>query len=186
MSVNLTSHQIKQEHFEEFINLIDKINSHKNELSRIELNKLYDRIHEIRDDDSISSIAYHILIADNIQRLVTNNQGSPYNYDEKNIAQLPFNGNKKYGFNFTGGDGGILQKKDISLIVKHLRTLKIDSKENFVKYFSQLSDEFKNEMFIEIGENETEEEFVYVDLKSFLDFYYECEKNGTWVYIECN
>ena len=35
------------------------------------------------------------------------------------------------------------------------------------------------------GFYETEEELFYTDLKPFIDFFYDCEKNGSWVYIEC-
>lgn len=186
MGVYMTSYQMKQEFFEEFTELMKEVESKRGKVDYSELQKIYDRMDKILENDSISKVDYKSIITNNIQMLITRDKESPYKYDENDIGQLPFYGNNKYGFCLTEGSEGILQINDIKKIVKYLDCLKIYSKEEFDTYYGKLPDGLKYELYIEPLENETEEEDLYRDLKPFLDFYLDCKKNKSWIYLHCS
>src|SRR5690606_12488908 len=126
------------------------------------------------DIGSSSDIYYKSMIDSNLQVLVTGNKESPYKYDEKDIGQLPFYGDPKYGFTLSNSSEGILQTENIAGFVQLLQTLKVGTQTEFATYYSQLSPDLKRELYIEPGENETDDEYLYQDLGPFTKFFRSC------------
>lgn len=93
----------------------------------------------------------------------------------------PLKGNKEYKFCLP--EEGILSRKEILKIGNYLRNLKIDSKKEFDGYFDKLPEELKDNLFWDSEENEKEKEFHFNELKGFLNFFYDCEKNKSWIYL---
>jgi hypothetical protein len=117
---------------------------------------------------------------------VTGNKESPYKYDEKDIGQLPFYGDPKYGFTLSNSSEGVLQTENIAGFVQLLQTLKVGTQAEFSTYYSQLSPDLKRELYIEPGENETDDEYLYQDLAPFTKFFRSCLEKNAWVYLHCS
>lgn len=187
MGVYTHRYQMKQEFFDEFLELLRKkidLESHRPLDDEIET--IWNRIDEIIEIGSISDIYYKSIIDSNLQVLVTGNKESPYKYDEKDIGQLPFYGDPKYEFTLSKSSEGILQTENIVSFVELLQNLEVGTQKKFATYYGQLSLGLKRELYIEPGENETDDEYLYQDLGPFVKFFRSCLEKNSWVYLNCS
>ena len=189
MGVYTSSFQMKTEYYEEILELLNSRVSiyNKDKLYSEAVRKIDDKIWEIIENTSLSSIANKSIIDDNLIKLLTKDKESPYDYDINRPEFLPFIGSSHFEFSLLDEGGyGILRLVEVEKISDFIIDLKVTTKEGFDKYYSDLPEDLKDDLYMELFEEETEEDALFEYLEPFVNFYLDSQKNKSWVLLYIN